>query len=105
MSDSAGGQPPMKPRALVFFFSAVVGVSITLAPVWLRAAPEMKRVAEVMADDGVIHEAFGFADGGARLAYARTDASAMTFLHVGPPGGKTSATDISSFTHEPEKIL
>ena len=65
----------------------------------------MKRVAEVAPDDGVIHEAFAFADGGARLAYARTDAKGKTHLHVGPPGGKTSATEISSFTHEPEKIL
>jgi hypothetical protein len=70
-----------------------------------RAAPEMKRVAEVAAGDGVIHEAFAFADGGAKLAYAQTDASGRTYLHVGPPGGKTTATDISSFSHEPEKIV
>ena len=85
----------MKPRTLVF---SVFGLSLALAPVALRAAPEMKRVAEVAPEDGVIHEAFGFADGGARLAYARTDAQGRTYLHVGPPGGKTSATDISSFT-------
>jgi hypothetical protein len=94
----------MKPRTIV---SRVVGLSVALAlaPAALRAAPEMKRVAEVAPEDGVIHEAFGFADGGARLAYARTDPNGKTYLHVGPPGGKTSATDISSFSHEPEKIL
>ena len=90
-------------------FSRIVGFGIAaalaLAPAAARAAPEMKSVAEVAPEDGVIHEGFAFADGGARLAYARTDAKGKTHLHVGPPGGKTSATEISSFTHEPEKIL
>lgn len=82
-----------------------MGLIVGLVPGGLAAAPEMKQVGQVAADDGVIHEAFAFADGGARLAYARTDAKGKTYLHVGPPGGKTSATDISSFSHEPEKIL
>ena len=86
-------------RAVAFILVAA------LFPARLGAAPEMKQVGQVAADDGVIHEAFAFADGGARLAYARTDAKGKTYLHVGPPGGKTSATDISSFSHEPEKVL
>jgi len=92
----------MKPRSITL---SLLGLSVVLAPPPLRAAPEMKRIGEVAANDGVIHEAFAFADGGAKLAYARTDAQGKTYLHVGAPGGKTSATDISSFTHEPEKIL
>jgi hypothetical protein len=83
----------------------VVGLGLALPPASSWAAPALKQIAEVAVDDGVIHEAFAFADGGARLAYVKTDTKGRTQLHVGPPGGKTSTTDITSFTRDPERIL
>jgi hypothetical protein len=65
----------------------------------------MTRIAEIAADDGVIHEAFAFADDGAKLAYVKTDTTGRTRLVVGAPGGRSSTTDITSFTRDPERIL
>ena len=44
----------------------------------------MKQIAQVAADDDVIHEAFAFSDNGAQLAHVRTDTKGKTQLHVGP---------------------
>jgi hypothetical protein len=75
------------------------------ASVWASGVAEMKSIARIAVEDGVIYEGFTFDDGGAKLGYAETDAKGKARLHVGPPGGKTSTTDITSFTPTPEKIL
>jgi hypothetical protein len=72
-------------------------------PAW--AAAEMKSIAHIQIEEGVIHEAIAFDDGGGKLAYAETDGKGKTRLRVGAPGGKTAATDLTSFTQTPEKIL
>jgi hypothetical protein len=89
----------------------VLGIVVGLALVHRRAAAaaadakEMKQIARIAVADGVLHEAIAFADGGAKLAYAETDGQGKTRLHVGPPGGKATTTDITAFTPAPEKIL
>lgn len=93
----------MKHRTAVF--RGVVAAGLALVPTASWAAPQMKPIAKIAADDGVLHEAFAFSDGGAKLAYVKTDPTGKTTLHVGPPGGRSSTTDITSFTHDPEKIL
>jgi hypothetical protein len=93
----------MKLRTAVSLAIVLLGLALVPAP--LAAAPALKQIAEVAVDDGVIHEAFAFADGGARLAYVKTDTKGRTQLHVGAPGGKSTITDITSFTRDPERIL
>src|SRR5436190_11546956 len=85
--------------------SLSIAVVLLAWPVAARAAAEMKAVGHVAVEDGVIHEGFAFDDGGGKLAYADTDGKGRARLHVGPPGGKAAATDITSFTPAPEKIL
>jgi hypothetical protein len=81
-------------------------VSVAAVSGRASAGAEMKRVGRVAVEEGVIHEGFAFDESGGKLAYAETDAAGKTRLHVGPPGGKSSATvDITSFTPAPEKIL
>ena len=67
----------MKVRAAVF--RGIVASGLALVPTSPRAAaPEMKQIAAVAVDDGVIHEAFAFADDGAKLAYVKTDTAGRT---------------------------
>lgn len=93
----------MKNRIAVFW--GVVAAGLALLPTSPRAAPELKQIGRIAVDDGVLHEAFAFDDAGAKLAYVKTDTTGKTYLHVGAPGGRSSTTDLSSFTHDPEKIL
>jgi hypothetical protein len=83
----------------------IVAAALTLASASAGAAPEMKQIARIAIGDGVLHEGIAFADGGGQFAYAETDGQGKTRLHVGPPGGKSATTDITSFTPTPEKIL
>ena len=84
-------------------FARAVSLAAVLSPV--AAWADMRAVARVAVKDGVIHEGFAFDDGGGRLGYAETDGNGKVHLRVGVPGGKTVATDISSFTAAPDKIL
>jgi hypothetical protein len=70
-----------------------------------RAGEDMKSIARVAVQDGVIHEGFAFDDGGGKLGYAETDGKGRSRLHVGPPGGKGWTADITSFSPEPERVL
>jgi hypothetical protein len=74
------------------------------APVF---AGELKPLGRVAIGDGVLHEAFAFADGGAQFAYAETDGKGKTLVHIGAPGGKGKQTtaDITSFSSAPERIV
>ena len=63
-----------------------LGLTLVAAPAW--AAPALRQIAEISVDDGVIHEAFAFADGGARFGYVKTDTKGRTQLHVGAPGAR-----------------
>ena len=94
----------MKHRTAVSLGIVSLGLVLGAAPA--GAAPALRQIAEIAVDDGVIHEAFAFADGGARLAYVKTDSKGRTQLHVGAPGGgKMTTTDITSFTRDPERIV
>ena len=93
----------MKLRTAVF--RGLVAAGLALLSTSASAAPEMKQIGKIAVDEGVLHEAFAFDDGGAKLAYVRTDTTGKTSLHIGAPGGRGSTTDITSFTHDPEKIL
>jgi hypothetical protein len=90
-------------RRLVVPFARAVSLAALLSPVAARA--DMRALAKIAVKDGVIHEGFAFDDGGGKLGYAETSGDGKARLHVGAPGGKTVATDISSFTSAPEKIL
>jgi hypothetical protein len=94
----------MKLRTVVSHGIVVFSLSLAGAP--SRAAePEMKPIARIAAGDGVIHEAFAFADGGGQLGYVETDTQGRTLLHVGPPGGRGWSTDITTFTRDPERVV
>ena len=93
----------MKIRAARSCGIVAAGLALMSASPW--AAAEMKQIARVAPDDGVLLEAFAFADGGAQLAYVKTDTDGKTRLHIGSPGGRSSLTDLTSFTRDPEKIL
>jgi hypothetical protein len=86
------------------------GLLLALAcPASARAGGDMKTVGRVAVEDGVIHEGFAFDDSGGKLGWAETDGKGRARLHVGPPGGKGGnagwATDISSFSSAPERVL
>ena len=89
-------------RAVTLAFAALV-----LAPPPPAAAGELKPLARIAIGDGVLHEAFAFADGGGQFAYAETDGKGKTLVHIGPAGGKGRGTtvDITSFSAAPERIL
>lgn len=97
----------MRTPPTAVLLAGIVAASPALAPghAAAAAAKEMKQIARIAVSDGVLHEAIAFAAGGAKLAYAETDGQGKTRLYVGPPGGKATTTDITSFTPAPEKIL
>jgi hypothetical protein len=85
---------------------ALLLLTLTLAwPAPSQAGGDMKAVARVAIEDGVIHEGFAFDEGGGKLGYAETDGKGKARLHVGPPGGKAWTADITSFSPAPERIL
>lgn len=86
------------PRALAF-------VAVLLAGSVMAAPRQLKPSTKVTASDGVLQDAFAFDESGNKLATIRFTAAGQVLLAVGPPGGKTQLTEISSFTSTPEKIL
>ena len=66
---------------------------------------QLKPSGKVTASEGMLHDAFAFDESGGKLATIQFTAKGSVQLRVGPPGGKPRATDISSFTSTPEKIL
>ena len=90
---------------------AVAFAALVLPPPPPAAAAELKPLARIAIGDGVLHEAFAFADGGGQFAYAETDGKGKTLVHIGPAGGKGkgtargTTTDITSFSSAPERIL
>jgi hypothetical protein len=96
---------PLRAAITFPFLSAVLSLAAVATPAPASAGSEMKLIARVALEDGVIHEGFAFDDGGAKLGHAETDAKGKAHLYVGPPGGKASTTDITGFTPTPEKIL
>jgi hypothetical protein len=95
----------MRVAARVLICALSLVVSFVGLSARASAGAEMKRVGSVAVEEGVIHEGFAFDDGGGKLAYAATDGAGKTRLHVGPPGGKSTAADLTSFTPAPERIL
>jgi hypothetical protein len=69
------------------------------------APKQLKPSGKVTVSEGMLHDAFAFDESGSKLATIRFTADGKVQLRVGPPGGKTRASDISSFTATPEKIL
>src|SRR5882672_5177679 len=86
---------------------SVLALLSVVAPARAWAGGDMKTLARVAVEDGVIHEGFAFDDGGAKLGYAETDGKGRARLHVGPPGGKGKgwSADITSFSLAPERVL
>jgi hypothetical protein len=83
---------------------AALRSALALAPP--AAGGELKPLARIAIGDGVLHEAFAFADGGGQFAYAQTDGEGKTRVFIGAPGGKKPvAVDVTSFSAAPERIL
>ena len=91
----------MKPRSIAL---SLLGLSVVLAPPSLQAAAEMKPVARSRPATASSTKR-SRSPTAAPSSGTRGPTPRARRVHVGAPGGKTSATDISSFTHEPEKIL
>jgi hypothetical protein len=83
----------------------VLALSCVAFPV--AAAPQpLKPTGKVVASsDGLLHSAFALDESGTNLATVQFSPKGTVDLMVGPPGGKLRATDISSFSSTPEKIL
>ncbi|MBN2574759.1 MAG: hypothetical protein JXP73_09360 [Deltaproteobacteria bacterium] len=87
-----------------FGFSVLLVASFQAASA-LAAPKQLKPSGKVTAGEGMLHDAFAFDESGRRLATIRFTAKGAVQILIGPPGGKARATDISSFTATPEKIL
>jgi hypothetical protein len=86
--------------------STSLGLVACLLGASALAAPKaLKPSGKVTATDGVLQDAFAFDESGSKLATVRFTARGQVLLSVGPPGGKSQITEISSFTSTPEKIL
>ena len=83
----------------------VSGLSLLAAASALAAPKQLKPSGKVTASEGMLHDAFAFDESGGKLATIQFTAKGTVQLVVGPPGGKPRASDISSFTATPEKIL
>ncbi len=70
------------------------------------SAPRVLReTGRVAAKEATLHEAFALDQTGAKLAYITFTAQGEVQLHLGPPGGKGTATNLAEFSGAPEKIL
>jgi hypothetical protein len=86
--------------------SASLGLVAAMLAASAIAAPKaLKASGKVTATDGILQDAFAFDESGSKLATVRFTARGQVLLAVGPPGGKSQITEISSFTSTPEKIL
>jgi hypothetical protein len=83
----------------------VPGLALLTAASALAAPKQLKPSGKVTASEGMLHDAFAFDEGGGKLATIQFTTKGTVQLVVGPPGGKPRASDISSFTATPEKIL
>lgn len=70
------------------------------------AAPRaLKEIASVSAKEGTLHEAFALDQTGQKLAHVIFTAQGEVQLHVAPPGGKGTVTNLAEFSGAPERIL
>lgn len=69
------------------------------------AAAPLKEVGTVTASGATMHDAFALDESGNNLAFVQFTSDGKVELRVGPPGGKTHATDIATFSSVPERIL
>ena len=86
--------------------SVSLGLLTVLLGASAVAAPKaLKPSGKVTASGGMLQEAFAFDESGGKLATIQFTARGQVLLSIGPPGGKSQITEISSFTSTPEKIL
>ncbi len=86
------------------FTAAVVWGLLILGAGTGWAAP-LKEVARATAPGATLHDAFALDEKGNNLAFVQFTADGKVEMLVGPPGGKTRATDLGSFSSVPERIL
>jgi hypothetical protein len=90
-------------RTSTLLFTCVAAVA-TATPT-LAAPKQLKASNKVSVDEGMLSDAFALDESGNKLATIRITPRGSVQLMVGPPGGKQRATDISSFSATPEKIV
>jgi hypothetical protein len=91
-------------KCLMSVLAIPFGLAILGGLAW--AAPRaLKETARVSVKEGTLHDAFSLDETGHKLAHVIFTAQGEVQLHIGPPGGKGTVTNLAEFSGSPEKIL